>query len=309
MPITLFEPFRAVFYTPFYLPFALGTYADERLDVRLAKPDQHGAAAQDLIDGKADVIWSGPMRLMQFHDRDPNCPLVGFCEVVTRDPFFLIGRRPNADFAFPQLAELHLATVSEVPTPWMCLQEDIRRAGVDPGSLRRTDSRTMAENVAALRAGEVDVIQVFEPFVEELVASGEGHIWYAAADRGPTTYTTLITTKRTILSDPETLHRMARAIYRCQLWLHDRSAGEVAAAVSAYFPDMTDDVLAGAIDRYQRLGIWGGDPRLPVSGFVRLKLGLLSGGFIRRDVPFEACVDNSFAAQVMAEAPSPPDTT
>lgn len=302
MPITLFEPFRAVFYTPFYLPFALGAYADERLDVKLAAPGAHGGAAQDLIDGKADVIWSGPMRLMQYHDRNPHCPLVGFCEVVTRDPFFLVGSRPNAGFSFPDLAPLRLSTVSEVPTPWMCLQEDIRRAGVDPASLDRRDTLTMAESVAALRAGEVDVIQVFEPFVQDLVVSGDGHVWYAAADRGATTYTTLITTKRTILSDPETLHSMARAIYRCQRWLHERSAAEVAEKVAGYFPDLSPATLTGAIERYLRLGIWGRDPRLPVSGFVRLKLGLLSGGFIARDVPFDACVDNSFAREVMAEA-------
>jgi NitT/TauT family transport system substrate-binding protein len=29
------------------------------------------------------------------------------------------------------------AIVSEVPTPWLCLQEDLRQAGIDPAPLRR----------------------------------------------------------------------------------------------------------------------------------------------------------------------------
>ena len=37
-------------------------------------------------------------------------------------------------------------------------------------------------------------------------------------------------------------------------------------------------------------------------GFIRLKLGLLSGGFIARDVPYDNCVDPSFANRVIAEA-------
>ena len=35
MTITICESFRAVFYTPFYLPHALGFYAREGLDVEL----------------------------------------------------------------------------------------------------------------------------------------------------------------------------------------------------------------------------------------------------------------------------------
>ena len=40
----------------------------------------------------------------------------------------------------------------------------------------------MPENMAALRSGALDVVQLFQPFAEELIASGEGHLWYAAAD-------------------------------------------------------------------------------------------------------------------------------
>jgi hypothetical protein len=36
--------------------------------------------------------------------------------------------------------------VSEVPTPWWTLQDDIRRAGLDPDAVRRVTDRSMAEN-------------------------------------------------------------------------------------------------------------------------------------------------------------------
>ena len=42
----------------------------------------------------------------------------------------------------------------------------------------------------ALLRGDLDVVQLFEPFVSDLVESGRGHIWYAAANRGLATYTT-----------------------------------------------------------------------------------------------------------------------
>ena len=90
---------------------------------------------------------------------------------MTRDPFLLMGRAPEPDFTLADLASVKLATVSEVPTPWLCLQHDLRLAGIDPGSASSASTdRTMARNVAALKAGDVDVIQVFEPFPSLLLA-------------------------------------------------------------------------------------------------------------------------------------------
>ena len=85
-----------------------------------------------------------------------------------------------------------------MPTPWLCLQQDLRIAGLDPDALPRIADRSMAENMAALRSGEVDVVQLFQPFVEELVAAGQGHIWYAAAARGPTSYTAFYARRATL---------------------------------------------------------------------------------------------------------------
>ena len=108
------------------------------------------------------------MRVMESYKLVPGCDLVSFAEVVTRDPFLLVGREPRPGFRLAGLLGLRVATVGEVPTPWLCLQEDLRRAGIAPGRLDRLGNRSMAENVAALRAGEVDVVQVFEPFVSAL---------------------------------------------------------------------------------------------------------------------------------------------
>ena len=89
-------------------------------------------------------------------------------------------------------------SVAEVTTPWLCLQEDLRRSGLDPDKVDRVVGPSMAENVDALRAGEVDAIQIFQPYVEQLVAEGAGHIWFTAARRGATSYTTLSTVRHTL---------------------------------------------------------------------------------------------------------------
>lgn len=193
MTIVLQESLRGLFYAPYYACFALGAFAGEGVGVEFVSAPSPGAAPDGLFDGTVDVSWGGPMRVNQLYETRPDCDLVCIGEAVTRDPFFLVGREPNPDFTLADLFGRRVATVSEVPTPWLCLQDDLRRAGLDPDALPRIADRSMADNTALLRRGEADVVQLFQPFVEELAASGEGHIWYAAATRGPTSYTAFYT--------------------------------------------------------------------------------------------------------------------
>ena len=77
MTITLREPFRAVFYTPFYAALALDAYAAEGVDVSLETASRPEMTTRGVLDGEVDMAWSGPMRLLQAHDRDltlaPEC--------------------------------------------------------------------------------------------------------------------------------------------------------------------------------------------------------------------------------------------
>ncbi len=303
MSITLFESFRAVFYTPFYLAHALGAYEAEGVSVTLGTSANLGSVADQLQSGEVDVYWGGPMRIMMNHDRDPDCGIVGFCEAVARDPFFVVGATPRPDFTLADLANMSLASVSEVPTPWMCLQDDLRRAGVDPSAVSRIDDRSMPDNVAALRAGTVDAIQVCQPFLEDLLADGGGHLWYAAASRGPCSYTTFYASRETMARRQDELYRMTRAMFRMQKWLHAKRPIDIAEAVREYFPDLDLDTLAACAERYLALGVWGASPLLARDGFERLRAALLSGGLIAREIPYEDCVDNALAERVITEDP------
>ena len=293
--VTLFETLRAVFYTPFYLAMALGAYERRGIAIDFGRAAAPGHAATGLFDGSADVAWGGPMRMMQYQNEHGDGAVVAFAEAVTRDPFYVIGREPKPDFRLRDIAGLRLATVSEVPTPWLCLQDDLRRAGIDPDSVERVADRSMHENAEALRSGEMDAVQLFEPYVEELLRAGDAHIWYAASTRGPTSYTTLYTSRAFADAHPDVLSGMADAVTDALTWLHANEPGTIAREVREYFPDLDPERLTGAIARYKQYGIWGRDALLPLEGYVRLKGALISGGFISRDIPFEACVDNSHA--------------
>ena len=299
--ITLSENFRALFYAPFYAAYATGAYARHGVEVDFRPSSDPNQTAAAVRSGAVEVMWGGPLRVMLTHDADPSSDLVCFCDVVSRDPFLVIGREQRASFRAADLTGVRLGTVSEVPTPWLCLQDDIRRDGADPGSVDRVTDATMAANAAALRAGRLDAVQLFQPYAEDLLASGAGHVWYTAADRGLTAYTTLVTRRSVLARKPEELLGMVRAMDWTLRWIRATPGAEIQHVLAGYFPAVPATIFAAAIDRYRALELYGPDPVIRREGFDRLAAAMRSGGALRREVQFEACIDNTFAEQVVAE--------
>jgi NitT/TauT family transport system substrate-binding protein len=298
MKITLIENFRAVFYAPFYAAEALGAYRAEGIEVEMKAAAELGKALQS-----GEISWGGPLRVMNALDRDPKSGYVCFCEVVGRDPFYLVGRDPNPGFRVQDLPKWTLSQVTEVPTPWICLRYDLDRAGVDPSAVKLAPPRSMAENAAALRAGKAELIQVFEPYARELAAEGAGHVWYAASSRGPTSYTTFNTTRAFLERNPDAALRMTRAMYRTLKWVAAHSGRELGEAVARYFPGMPVATLAAGCDGYKSRGLWNRAPVLQREGLEWLRDAMLAAGAIKTRFAVEDCVDMRFAEQVMREDP------
>ena len=313
MHVKLSENFRAVFYAPFYATHALGFYSSEGVEVELLNSPAPATAAAGLLEGSIDISWGGPMRVMKARDENPASPLVCFCEVAARDPFYLVGKHDPekwkpvfgsdhaqkksdaSTFRLADLVGLKVGTVSEVATPWLCLQHDLRLQGVDPAQIDRVTDRTMAHNLAALQRGELDVAQMFEPYVSMATRAGAGEVLYAASSRGPTVYTTFLASRDSIRRNRAAFDAMVRAIRRSLAWVAEHSGAELAEAVASYYPHVERDLLASSLQRYHDAKLWARTPDLSRQGFARLAESMKSGGFISRLHAYEDCVDQSFA--------------
>jgi NitT/TauT family transport system substrate-binding protein len=301
MTIRLTENFRAVFYAPFYAATALGAWRAAGVDVAIRESPDPLSTHAALRAGETDVIWGGPLRVMIANEQDPAAQLVAFCNGVERDPFFIVGRLPHPGFTPADLVGKTLATVSEVPTPWLCLADDLRRAGADPHAVHRRAAGTLAGNARALFLGEVEAIQTFQPWVEELLRDQTGVIWYAQADRGLTAYTTLITRRETLAHRRDELRGMVQAMARTLTWMAATPGTDIARLLADRFPHTDQPILAAAIDRYKALGLWARSPVLAREGFDRLQAAMRAGGALRGPVAFEACVDNSLAEEIASK--------
>lgn len=298
--INLQEPFRALFYAPYYAAIARKAYAAEGVDVRVLPGDVPSLATDSLMEGRAQLAWGGPMRIMLAHDADPASPLRNFGAAILGDPFLLVGREARPDFSLRDLGTMTLGSVSEVPTPWWALQEDIRQAGVDPTTLKRVTDRGMGDNAAAVAAGTLDVAQLFEPLVSQMEMAGTGHVWHACASRGPTSYTTFYSTTANIAEYAPEFMAMIRALAATQRWFHAASAEEIAHTIGPFFECLDAAVMARAITRYKALGIWTETPHFPPEPFERLERHMVTAGAIRRAPGYAACVDDEITRRALA---------
>jgi NitT/TauT family transport system substrate-binding protein len=294
MTLTLAENFRAIFYTPFYLLKTLGLAEQAGLTLKWLPPGSPGGAIDAIKNGAVDLTWGGPMRVMKDHDTTPSNgqSLLCFGEVVSRDPFFLIGKKTLGRFELAQLRQLRLAQVTEVPTPWLCLQADLRDLGLNVSEIEASLIRglSMLEQRQALDAGTLDVAQLFEPLVSELLEDPAYQILYAGHTRGPTVYTTLICSRDGWNTHHRAFNVLRGVLGELQAWMHAQTPATIASHIQSFFPEIGASQLEQAVGRYLHHGIWAASPGMSQAGFDRLSYSLHSGGFIRTQIKFSSCV-------------------
>jgi NitT/TauT family transport system substrate-binding protein len=234
------------------------------------------------------------MRVMKDHDTTPSNgqSLLCFGEVVSRDPFFLVGKKSLGHFELAQLRRLRLAQVSEVPTPWLCLQADLRDLGLNVTEIEGALVRglSMPEQIQALKAGTLDVAQLFEPLATELLSDPDYQILYEGHARGPTVYTTLICSRDGWKKHHLALTTLRNILGQLQTWMHAQTPAVLARYVQSFFPELSATQLECALARYLHHGIWAQSPEMSKAGFDRLSYSLQSGGFIHTRIEFKSCI-------------------
>ena len=93
---------------------------------------------------------------------------------------------------------------------------------------------------------------------------------------------------------------MTRGMHRTLRWFAATPARQIARTLKSYFPGVDETIFANAIERYRGLGLWGPDPVIRREGYDRLHAAMRAAGALKRDIPYEACIDTSLAQRAIA---------
>jgi ABC-type nitrate/sulfonate/bicarbonate transport system substrate-binding protein len=73
-------------------------------------------------------------------------------------------------------------------------------------------------------------------------------------------------------------------------WVAEKGPAELARVTASFFPDVPQDLLRSALERYHRAGLWSRTTAVSEAGFERLAYSLHAGGFIARRATYAECV-------------------
>jgi NitT/TauT family transport system substrate-binding protein len=298
--LTVYEPFRSIFYAPQFVALHGGHFAGEGLEVAVVTAGGGLTTTGALLDGRAEIALGGLMRSLDVADRGgPFLP--HFAEVNQRNGFFLLSRAPRPDFAWTDLAGATVISFAEAPTPWQCMLTVLRRHGVDPAAVTIERHLPVREAVSAFEGGHGDFLETGQPFTEQLVARGAAHLVASMGEAtGPVPFSSYLTTERFLRDGRDVLLRFTRALHRAQSWIAGADAKQIAELVAPAFPDVAPPIRHGAVARYLGQDTWSRDPLVRRRGYEDLQRILLDGGFITRAHRYEDLVDTSVARAVMA---------
>src|SRR5437588_4097525 len=226
--LTIYGPFRSIFYAPQFVALYGGHFAGEGLEVEVRTAGGGTTTTGALIDGHAEIALGGIMRSLDVADRGgPWLP--HFAQVNQRNGFFLLSRTPRPTFRWADVVGTTIVSFAEAPTPWQCMLTVLRRHGVDPASVRIERTRPLAEAVAAFRADRADFLEAGQPVTEQLLDAGEAHLVASMGEAtGPVPFPPYMTTGWFLREQRDTLVRITRALYRAQRWMAGASADSLA---------------------------------------------------------------------------------
>jgi NitT/TauT family transport system substrate-binding protein len=302
-PLRLRVAFRNMFYTTIYVAVEGGFLTDEGLDVDFAHIPT-GQASTDLLKaGSIDISQSGISRSLMDLDAGSGDPPLHIAEINQRDGFYLLSRQPRPNWQWSDLTGATLIPVGFTPVPYMTLKAAMRRHGVDPDDVSLLDGLPAEAMLARFQGGDAHYLQVPNPFAEQLIREGTGHLVATLGDEsGYICYSSFAATPDYVANNPDTVQRFVRGYYRAQQWVANNEPAAVADRISGIFPDYDPEILVGSIRRYQATGVWATDPMIGQDGFDRMRDALIAGGLVQGSHPYEQIVRPEFAERAMANS-------
>lgn len=278
----------SVFYSPLIATFAKGFLQEEGFTPSHAPLAAGENAAEMLLAGTVTVAQSAVSQGFMALERGAPTAIRHFAQINERDGFFLVGRVPEPDFAWPRLAGRRLL-VDHGAQPLAMLKYACHKAGLDFAAIAAIDSGTPAEMDAAFRAGEGDYVHLQGPLPQRLEADGVGHVVAAAgAASGITAFSSLAAAPEWLASDAA--GAFLRAYRKARAFVIEAPVDEVGAAIAPYFPEVAPAVVAGTIAAYRRLGNWTPHLEITESAYEGSLDVFLHAGLISRRHRFDQVV-------------------
>lgn len=277
----------SAFYSPLIATIAGGFLAKQGFAPTHSVCGPGESSQAGVVDGSVQVAQWAPAQAFAPLERGERPPVLHFAQINERDGFFVVGRRPEPDFAWRGLTD-KIVLVDHALQPLTMFKYGCRSSGVDPAAIAIVDAGQLTME-DAFRSGRGDYIVLQGPAPQQLEHDGAGHIVAAVgATFGPVAFSSIVA--RPDWLDSDDAARFMRAYRAARGWVIDSDATAIAEAEQPFFPGISPRALAESIRAYQRLGCWARPVEFSRPGFEVLLDVYQQAGLISRRHRYEDVV-------------------
>jgi NitT/TauT family transport system substrate-binding protein len=299
--LTLCEVTHSIFYAPQYVALAQGFFAEEGLEIELSNGGGADKVMSAVLSGEIDIGFAGPEASIYVYNEGKEDYTQVFAQLTNCDGSFLVGREPEEDFSWTQLAGAHILPGRKGGVPYMAFEYALKQNGLDPSADLLLDNSIQYDNMtAAFLGGTGDYVTMFEPTASAVQAEGKGYIVASVGEEtGEMPFTAYFAKKSMLEENADVIQRFTNAIYKGQQWVQQHTAAEIAAVVKDSFADTDESLLISAIQRYKDIGAYSLTPVMQQEGFDKLQTVMTSAGELTQNAPFDKVVNNTFAEKAV----------
>jgi len=279
---------HSAFYSPLLMTIAGGHLHAEGLESSYDVITADKTVAGGIRDGHVHVGQSAVATHFVPYEHGEILPYVHFAQINERDGFFLVGREPQPDFSWPQLAGRSVL-VDHFFQPLAMFRYALHRQQLDETGITMIDAGEPQTMERAFRDGRGDYVHLQGPAAQQLEQDGVGHVVAAVGDAiGPVAFSSLCAAPAWLATDAA--RAFVRAYRRARAQVIAAPPEEIAAAEAGFFPQIDRAVLTRTIAAYQQLGCW--TPAVEISrASYKAALDVFEfSGLIRQRPPYDVVV-------------------
>lgn len=293
--IKVAEPVRGDLWGPVYLAKELGYFEEEGLDVEFVTV-QSDMPTAPVLSGDAQFGLYGPEMILGFNEKNQDTKLL--LSTTQKYPYSFV-TTPK----YKTVAEMKGKTVNGADSgssPRAFVRSVLKENGLNPDTDATYVNLPNSGLVAALEKEDVSGSYV-SPAARKIVLDAGNTLVEDIYDSevhkrliGSETYPMYITfaTDKYIEENPETVQKYVNSIYKAILWAEQNSADETIKKLEPLFPG--NKTLKDSIKEIKDNNIYSIDGSITDDGYAAINRMALSSGVIKKEVPREKAVDDTF---------------
>lgn len=300
--IRLNEVTHSIFYAPLYIAINNGYFEEEGLEIELTNGGGSDKSMTALISGQADVALLGPETALYVKAQGAENNAVIFGQLTKKDGSFLIGRTPDPDFQWSNVAGKEVIGGRKGGMPALSLEAALTKNGLNKGQNYTMNYDVQFDLItAAFEAGTGDYCTMFEPAASQYQAAGKGYVVASVgAEAGVMPYTCFMATKNYIANSGDKVEKFMRAVLKGIDFVFSATDSQLANALKDSFPGVSDEILAKSVRSYIAIDAYMTSPVMQENEFNNLVDLLTNAGTLTKRVAFADVVDNSVVEKLQA---------